>query len=171
MSKINLITAGAGTGKTTRLTDIIHDAMASDACRPGGLIATTYTVKAAQEITDRIRTRLFEAGLHCAAQRLHESMIGTVHSVCGRLLERFAFEAGISPQLQILPEGDADLLFARALEEACSPEEIELAQDLADRFEDRNRDYSYRWRQTVADIAEQLRANDLPPEALTQLAE
>ena len=105
--KIQFISAGAGTGKTHRVTEIIATKLADGTCRPTGLVATTFTKKAAHELAERIRGRLFAQGKSGLAQRMEEALIGTVHGVCQRLLGRFAFEAGISPRLEVLGEGAA----------------------------------------------------------------
>ena len=106
-TNITFISASAGSGKTHRITEVIEDRLSKELCRSGGLIATTYTVKAAQELRERVRRCLYNSGHPALAERLHESLMGTVHGVCGQLLQRFAFEAGISPRIEILSEEDA----------------------------------------------------------------
>ena len=67
--KITFISAGAGTGKTHRVTEVIAERLANGNCRPGGLIATSFTKKAAQELAERIRGRLCAEGRVDLAQR------------------------------------------------------------------------------------------------------
>ena len=59
--------------------------------RPAGILATTFTKKAAAELQERVRVRLLEAGMTEAANELGSALIGTVHSIGTRLLQRFAF--------------------------------------------------------------------------------
>ncbi len=59
------------------------------------------------------------------AERLAESLLGTVDSVCVRLLTRFAFEAGISPDIQIIAETEAAALQSSAIEDSCSLSEMQ----------------------------------------------
>ena len=54
-SKIIFISASAGSGKTHRVVEEIHSRLADGTCRPGGLVATTFTKKAAGELKDRLR--------------------------------------------------------------------------------------------------------------------
>jgi ATP-dependent helicase/nuclease subunit A len=61
---IRITGAGAGTGKTYRLCEIITDALKGDTCRPGAFIATTFTTKAATELNERVRARLLKDGFH-----------------------------------------------------------------------------------------------------------
>jgi len=60
------------------------------------VIATTFTRKAATELRERVRTALIEKGEFALANSIGQARIGTVNSVCGGYLERFAFEAGLA---------------------------------------------------------------------------
>lgn len=121
---IEIVSASAGTGKTHYVSHAIGDALTPDAASPArveGLIAVTYTRKAAAELASRIRQVLVTAGAYDRAQRLPLAYVGTVHSVCKRLLDEHAFEAGISPKLEVLPEEEAKSMLEQALEEALDP--------------------------------------------------
>ena len=48
--KLTFISAGAGSGKTHRLTQILHEQLSSGSVRPSGVVATTFTKKAATEL-------------------------------------------------------------------------------------------------------------------------
>ena len=50
--KLHFISAGAGSGKTYRLTQILHEKLSSGEIRPSGVIATTFTRKAATELRE-----------------------------------------------------------------------------------------------------------------------
>ena len=52
-AKITFISAGAGSGKTHRLTEILNKELNSGGVRPSGVIATTFTKKAATELRER----------------------------------------------------------------------------------------------------------------------
>jgi ATP-dependent exoDNAse (exonuclease V) beta subunit len=119
-NNITFIAAGAGSGKTFRVIQEIQTRLIAGSCRPDGLIATTFTIKAANELSERIRQNLYRGGNHPLAERLNEASIGTVDKVCKQILTRFAFEAGVSPQIEVLAEEDASLLFVQAVELAMS---------------------------------------------------
>ena len=55
---LRFVSAGAGSGKTYRLTQILHEKLSSGQAAPGGVIATTFTRKAATELRERVRTAL-----------------------------------------------------------------------------------------------------------------
>ncbi|HNM26759.1 MAG TPA: UvrD-helicase domain-containing protein, partial [Saprospiraceae bacterium] len=88
---ITVLSAGAGSGKTYTLTGRLVELL-SGGVRPSGILATTFTKKAAAELQERVRVRLLEAGQTEAANELGQALIGTVHSIGVRLLQRFAFE-------------------------------------------------------------------------------
>ena len=59
---IRFISAGAGSGKTYRLTEILSERLTdvAEPARPEAVIATTFTRKAAGELVDRVRQKLIE---------------------------------------------------------------------------------------------------------------
>ncbi|MDX8396923.1 MAG: UvrD-helicase domain-containing protein, partial [Mariprofundaceae bacterium] len=70
--------------------------------------------KAAAELKERIRMRLLDEGKSDEAQRIYDGLIGTVNSICSRLLKEYAFEAGLSPAVDVLLEEDAKRIFNMA---------------------------------------------------------
>ncbi|MGI9160662.1 MAG: UvrD-helicase domain-containing protein, partial [Saprospiraceae bacterium] len=107
---IEILSAGAGSGKTYTLTSRMVDLLKKDV-RPEGILATTFTQKAAAELQERVRLRLLEEGLTREADAISNALIGTVHSIGTRLLQRFAYEAGVSPLVEIIADGDEQRLF------------------------------------------------------------
>ena len=111
---IKIISAGAGSGKTYRLTQEMVRLM-REGVRAGGIIATTFTKKAAAELQERVRVKLLSEGLTEQAEDLTNALVGTVHSLGVKLLQRFAYEAGISPEVAIIAEEDQQILFNQSL--------------------------------------------------------
>jgi len=159
-TNIRFISAGAGSGKTYRLTRELAAALTEKRARADGVIGTTFTNRAANELRERVRQSLIESGKIQLANKMGQALLGTVNSVCGRLLERFAFEAGLPPKLEVLPEGDDQQLFNRAVEAFISVDDVRRVNDLSYRlgFDD--------WRKVVKDIANRARANNMQPEDL-----
>ena len=110
-TNIHFISAGAGSGKTWSLTRKLETLLTKGDVKPAGVIATTFTTLAAGELKERVRGRLIEAGQLGIANQMEQALIGTVNSVCGELLRRFGFEAGMPPDQQVLEEAQGDLLF------------------------------------------------------------
>ncbi|GEM_PF-3683861 len=86
--------------------------------------------QALAELSERARRALLEKGLVSEARRLSGALIGTVNSVCGALLGRFAFEAGLSPDLRVLDEKEAPVVLAEAMADALTPERLDRASAL-----------------------------------------
>ena len=101
---IHFISAGAGSGKTFSLTQKLEQLLSSQQVAPAGVIATTFTKLAAGELKERVRGALVEAGQLRVANQMEQALIGTVNSVCGDILRRFAFEAGMPPDQQVLED-------------------------------------------------------------------
>ena len=117
MGPISVVSAGAGTGKTWRLSTEYVNAAQSGAS-PARIIATTFTIKAAAELVERVRARLIQEGYAEAAQSALAGLVGTVNSVCGRLVSDFAIDGGLSPVAEVIPPEMANSLFGLATEEA-----------------------------------------------------
>ena len=161
---IDIVSASAGTGKTHRLTSDLVKALLDGSARPEGVVAITYTVKAAAELESRIRGRLLEEGRPDLAARVRDGYIGTIHSVCQRLLREFALDAGLSPYLEPIPEGERQRLFAVAMAAGIAGRETEL-NALATRlaFED--------WPQTLREIVDAARNNGMDATTLALSAQ
>ena len=93
-----LVLAGAGSGKTRVLTTRIAWLLHSGAVTPAGILAVTFTNKAAREMQHRI-----DAMLPASTRGM---WIGTFHGLCNRLLRAHHRDAGLAPLFQILDAGD-----------------------------------------------------------------
>lgn len=173
--KSTIITASAGSGKTYTITERLAERIAGG-LEPAEVIATTFTTKAAEELAERIRGKLLARGLHGAARSVSAALIGTVNSVAARILEDFAIEAGLSPELATLPERGAEEAFAHAVDDALSRREVEHADLLHRMGYDRPVDaYQYdrrrSWSDAVRRLAEEARLNMIDAAGLRAAAE
>ncbi len=161
-SPIHFISAGAGSGKTFSLTQKLEQLLTSGEVEPAGVIATTFTRLAATELRERVRRKLVESGKLALANGMEQAMIGTVNGVCGELLERFAFEAGMPPEQRVLDEARGDTLFYQAMEEALA-DDIPLLRQMnaaCHRLQILDGDQQLNWRAEVKAIADAARANN-----------
>lgn len=161
---ITFISAGAGSGKTHRLTQLLHQEL-KNGVDPAGTIATTFTRKAAAELRERVRGYLLQENEARLANAIGQARIGTVNSVCGELLQRFAFEAGLSPSLRVMEEAQSALLYQQAIEAAMTDAHIEEIHSLAYRLGIES------WVEDVKAIANLARANAIDPDALPGFAQ
>ena len=169
LSHVRFISAGAGSGKTFRLTQELEHALSSGSVSPAGVIGTTFTVKAASELRDRVRSRLIGNGKPLLAEQMEQALIGTVHSVCERLLARFAFELGLSPRLNVASVEDGARLFNQALDHVLSAERMRQMNLLEARLDLADERTGKGWQDQVKRIADQARSNDIGASALAAM--
>ncbi|MBI5255705.1 MAG: UvrD-helicase domain-containing protein [Burkholderiales bacterium] len=93
-----LILAGAGSGKTRVLTTRIAWLLSTGQVSPGGLMAVTFTNKAAKEMLTRLSAMLPVA--------VRGMWIGTFHGLCNRFLRAHWKLAGLPQSFQILDTAD-----------------------------------------------------------------
>ncbi|OGW89647.1 MAG: hypothetical protein A3A73_00715 [Omnitrophica bacterium RIFCSPLOWO2_01_FULL_50_24] len=110
------VSAGAGTGKTRVLVERFIHLIEKGLARPEEILAITFTEKAAKEMKERIARELKARSLAEARRQLENAYIGTIHSVCARILREHPCEAGVDPSARILKEDEANLLQETVLE-------------------------------------------------------
>jgi len=93
-----LILAGAGSGKTRVLTTRIAWLVKSARVSPGGVLAVTFTNKAAREMFTRVSAML--------PVNPRGMWIGTFHGLANRMLRAHHRDAGLPQQFQILDSQD-----------------------------------------------------------------
>ena len=104
MRNIHYISAGAGSGKTHTLTEVLADHIASGSCRPDEVLLTTFTEAAASEFREKTRRKLLENGLVDAAFEMAGARIGTIHSVAKSLIDRYWYRLGLAPSMTVLDD-------------------------------------------------------------------
>jgi DNA helicase-2/ATP-dependent DNA helicase PcrA len=118
-----LILAGAGSGKTRVLTTRIAWLIKGGRVTPAGVLAVTFTNKAAREMLTRIAAMM--------TVNPRGMWIGTFHGLCNRMLRAHAREVGLPPSFQILDSQDQLAVLKRLLkgmnvdEERFPPREVQ----------------------------------------------
>ncbi|MBI4281299.1 UvrD-helicase domain-containing protein [Candidatus Uhrbacteria bacterium] len=102
-----LIVAGAGTGKTTVVTERILWLIQEKNIKPENILALTFTEKAAEEMIERI-----DRALPYGYVTLWAS---TFHAFCQRILEAHALDIGIPNDFRLVNDVDAWLLVRKHL--------------------------------------------------------
>jgi len=100
-----LIIAGAGTGKTTVITERIKHLIVDKNYNPGSILALTFTDKAAYEMQERVDI-LMPYGYT-------NLWIHTFHSFCDRILRDEAHTIGLDPSYKLISESEAVLLMRK----------------------------------------------------------
>lgn len=102
-----LIVAGAGTGKTTVVTQRIQHLITKEKVTPDEILALTFTEKAAKEMEERV-DKIMPYGYT-------QMWISTFHSFCDMLLRQEALNIGLNPGYKLVGEGESVLLFRKHL--------------------------------------------------------
>lgn len=104
-----LVLAGAGSGKTRVLVHRIAWLIQVEGLSPWGILAVTFTNKAAREMRHRIEALL--------GQPVGGMWVGTFHGLAHRLLRAHWQEAGLPQGFQILDSDDQQRLVKRIIRE------------------------------------------------------
>lgn len=80
------IIASAGSGKTETISQRVAR-LIRDGADPAKIVAFTFTIKAAEELKERIRARVEEFASKEAADKLGGLYVGTIHGYCLQLLQ------------------------------------------------------------------------------------
>lgn len=102
-----LIIAGAGTGKTTVVTERIKHIISSGKANPQEILALTFTEKASREMEERVDVAL--------PYGTTQMWISTFHAFCDRILRNEAINIGLDPGFRLMTEAETILFFRKNL--------------------------------------------------------
>ncbi|MBI3577495.1 ATP-dependent helicase [Candidatus Gottesmanbacteria bacterium] len=102
-----LIIAGAGTGKTTVVTERIKFLLSSKKARPEEILALTFTEKASREMEERVDIAL--------PYGTTQMWISTFHAFCDRILRNEAINIGFDPGFKLMTEAETIFFFRKHL--------------------------------------------------------
>ena len=117
-----LILAGAGSGKTKVLTSRVAWLIHNQTTSPGGILAVTFTNKAAKEMLVRISSQL--------PINTRGMWVGTFHGLCNRFLKKHHKDAGLPEIFQILDSADQKSAIKRVMKSMNIDEELFTSKDL-----------------------------------------
>ncbi|MGG3957438.1 ATP-dependent DNA helicase [Bhargavaea massiliensis] len=105
-----LIIAGPGSGKTFTLVERIKYIITTKNVNPENILVATFTEKAASELLTRISNRLNEENISI---NLNEMYIGTIHSICLRILEENREYTRLKKNYRVLDQFDQQYLICQ----------------------------------------------------------
>src|SRR5437879_4533665 len=113
------VVASAGSGKTRAISDrVVQIALAAASPSSGGkdshalawlpqLVVVTYTNRAADEMQQRTRQQIIEAGLPIeVVEAFNRAFFGTIHSFCMKLLAAHGHHLGLPANLELITDDD-----------------------------------------------------------------
>jgi ATP-dependent helicase/nuclease subunit A len=113
-----LLSASAGSGKTSVLVERYVAAVVQDGLAPAQILAITFTDRAAGEMRERLRARLLSIGARDAARDAEGAFVMTIHGFASRLLRANPLAAGLDPAFTILDADAAERLRQQAFADA-----------------------------------------------------
>lgn len=171
------ITAGAGSGKTYRITNDVAK-MVNDKnikLMPDQVIMTTFTKAAAQELREKAKKELVNLGLHDEAQQMEHALIGTVHSVANSFLTKYWYLLGITPDAAAMDEDEVSIYRDHSLKGLLSNEERSFLFKYADIYEPKfgredpkpGINYEF-WKKDLCQVLDYIKWYDISDEQLTK---
>lgn len=91
-----LVIAGAGTGKTTVVTERVKHLISEGLAKPSEILALTFTDKAAREMEERVDVAM--------PYGYTQMWISTFHSFCDRVLRAEALHIGLDPKFKLMTQ-------------------------------------------------------------------
>jgi DNA helicase II / ATP-dependent DNA helicase PcrA len=117
-----LIIAGPGSGKTYTLVERILYLIEHRQVEPENILVATFTEKAANELVTRISNRLHESNIKF---NLNEMYVGTIHSLCLRILEENREYTRLKKNYILIDQFDQQYMLYQKLNRFLEVDEIE----------------------------------------------
>ena len=131
MKNVTYISAGAGSGKTYTLTNILADLISRDKddpehIEPEQVILTTFTVKAANEFKEKAKAELYKIGKFDEASRLDNALMGTIDSVASTLIQKYWYTIGMSPKQGVMDDSAKATYINQSIANIPSDEDLQF---------------------------------------------
>ena len=136
------ISAGAGSGKTYRITTDVAKMVKEKVLHPNEnvgvlpdqVIMTTFTKAAAQELREKAKSELNKRNLNKEAQEMEHALIGTVHSVANTFLTKYWYLLGIMPDAAAMEEDEVQAFRDHSLRGLLSKEDRKFLYQFAEDY-------------------------------------
>lgn len=153
VDEISIVSASAGSGKTTTLVERIKHIVTNDLVE-GQIIAISFTKAAAQSLHDKLLENLGEENM----KRIRS---GTFHSIFGQLIRQHADTLGIEKNFTIIDETSTHKLIEQTI--AINDELNEKFENYVLEFDDR---YNKKYTSKHVNNSVSLLLNNIAPEYL-----
>ena len=134
MKNTTFVSAGAGSGKTYRLTQDIAQMITDGECKAEEIILTTFTEAAAKELREKVRSTLYSKGLYEAAMNIDNAAIGTIHSIAYQFVSRYWYLLGVSANVSIMDNEGSKFCISQSLASLPSEDDLRLFDTMCRSF-------------------------------------
>ena len=121
-----LVSASAGSGKTTTMVHKLVDIICNDKVHISELLIVTYTNAAANEMKQKIYNALLaklrevdeesQEFLYQELESINVSDIGTLHSVCKKILAKYFYKLNQNPSFSLILDKEQEYIFASTID-------------------------------------------------------
>lgn len=134
MKNITYINAGAGSGKTYRLTQEMVEKVKMGLCTSSQIIASTFTNAAAADLKKNAREKFLNEKLFAQAAELDSAAIGTVHSIGLLYIKKYWYKLGLSATVETITEESKKSYLNRTMTRVVSDNDIAAFREYAEIF-------------------------------------
>ena len=118
-----LVSAGAGSGKTTVMIEKISNLIIKDRIDIDSILVVTFTVLAAEEMKERLNKKLMaelenvedKEYLLSIIERLKTASIDTIDGFSSKAIKKYFYELELSPNIEIITDSARDYYLSKAM--------------------------------------------------------
>ncbi len=124
-AKVNtqLVSAGAGSGKTTVMIEKISNLILNDKVDVENLLVVTFTVLAAQEMKERLIKKLKSVietvddkeSVLKIIEKINTASIDTIDGFASKTIKKYFYDLQINPDIQIISDATKDYYLSKAM--------------------------------------------------------
>ena len=148
-----LISAGAGSGKTTVMIQKITDILLNNLASTDQILVVTFTNLASLEMRERLIKNISNALLNATTEEdktriqnildnLETASVDTIDAFCSKMIKKYFYQAELEPEIKIISSFSQEYYINKALDLAIKQFNLEHEQDLiilCDIFEKKSR--------------------------------
>ena len=174
MKNITFINAGAGSGKTYRLTTELARRLTQAGLDPSQVILTTYTELAAAEFREKARKEILnakdkdnnpiDANIRIKnATQLDNAFIGTVHAISYRFIKKYWYLLGYGADIQPMSDLNQDFYMSQSISSIVTEEDRKVFREFRELFniKDNKKPYYLFWLPELKAIVDKLEYYDI----------
>ena len=174
MKNITFINAGAGSGKTYRLTTELARMLTQEGLDPSQVILTTYTELAAAEFREKARKEILNAKdkdnnpINASvriksATQLDNAFIGTVHAISFRFIRKYWYLLNYGADIQPMSDQNQDFYMSQSISSIVTEEDRKVFREFRELFDikDVNKPYHLFWLPELKVIVDKMEYYDI----------